>query len=324
MTVNNRMVESAIDFHGLNQLRSQAATTENTPETLREVAGQFESLFINMMLKSMRQASFGDALFDSNQSKFYRDMSDQQMASDLSANGGLGLQDVILRQLGGDVGDGGVPEAGRTFSLENVKVRPALGIRVNRDVIDKIESVRPEAAETSLTDTKQQTLPRVFDTPEEFVSSLWPHAEKAAEKLGVSPQVLLSQAALETGWGKHIQTDNNKSSFNLFNIKADSSFHGDTVSKTVLEYRDGRRVYEDSHFRAYESYADSFEDYVEFLQTQPRYEEALQVTDNPDAFIEALHEAGYATDPQYSDKVRRILYSDRLAQISLVNTSIEK
>jgi flagellar protein FlgJ len=317
------MVESAIDFHGLNQLRSQAATTENSPETLREVAGQFESLFINMMLKSMRQASFGDALFDSNQSKFYQDMADQQMASDMSANGGLGLQDVILRQLGGHVGQTGVPEAGRTFSLENVKVRPALGIRVNREVIDKIESVRPEKTEVSLVESKQ-SLPRVFESPESFVSTLWPHAEKAAEKLGVSPQVLLSQAALETGWGKHIQTDNTRSSFNLFNIKADSSFHGDTVSKTVLEYRDGRRVYEDSHFRAYDSYADSFEDYVEFLQTQPRYQEALQVTDNPDAFIEALHDAGYATDPHYSDKVRRILYSDRLAQISLVNPSIEK
>jgi flagellar protein FlgJ len=287
------------------------------------VAGQFESLFINMMLKSMRQASFGDALFDSNQSKFYQDMADQQMASDMSANGGLGLQDVILRQLGGHVGQTGVPEAGRTFSLENVKVRPALGIRVNREVIDKIESVRPEKTEVSLVESKQ-SLPRVFESPESFVSTLWPHAEKAAEKLGVSPQVLLSQAALETGWGKHIQTDNTRSSFNLFNIKADSSFHGDTVSKTVLEYRDGRRVYEDSHFRAYDSYADSFEDYVEFLQTQPRYQEALQVTDNPDAFIEALHDAGYATDPHYSDKVRRILYSDRLAQISLVNPSIEK
>jgi flagellar protein FlgJ len=221
------------------------------------------------------------------------------------------------------VGQTGVPEPGRTFSLENVKVRPALGVRVNREVIEKIESVRPEKTVVSPVESKQ-TLPRVFESPESFVSTLWPHAEKAAEKLGVSPQVLLSQAALETGWGKHIQTDNTRSSFNLFNIKADSSFHGDTVSKTVLEYRDGRRVYEDSHFRAYDSYADSFEDYVEFLQTHPRYKEALQVTDNPDAFIEALHDAGYATDPHYSDKVRRILYSDRLAQISLVNPSIEK
>lgn len=317
MTINNRMVESAIDFHGLNQLRSQAISTENNPETLRDVAGHFESLFINMMLKSMREASMGDALFDSNQSKFYREMADQQLASDMSANGGLGLQEVILRQIGGDrEGLSGLPEVGRTFSLADVKVRPALGVRINREVIEKIDSVRPEATITLPVDT-QKTMPRVFESPESFVSTLWPYAERAAEKLGVSPQVLLSQAALETGWGKHIQTDSHGSSFNLFNIKADPSFHGDTVSKTVLEYRDGRRVYEDSHFRAYDSYADSFDDYVEFLQTQPRYQSALKVTDNPDAFIEALHEAGYATDPHYSDKVRRIMYSDRLAQFSL-------
>lgn len=319
MALESKIAQSAIDFHGLNQLRQQAAGGQNEQQTLRQVAGQFESLFVTMMLKSMRQASLAEGLFDSDQSKMYQDMADQQLASDLSMGGGLGLQDVIMRQLGGDrYASSAKAMPGQTFSIDTVTVRPSLGIKVNEKIIEQIREARPKPheADNTLTEIDMANLPQRFNSPDEFVEKLWPYAERAAEKLGVAPEVILSQAALETGWGKYILADEKGSSFNLFNIKA-HRWEGDTVAKNALEYRDGKTLHEQSQFRAYDSYQHSFDDYVAFLQTQPRYSKALQHVANPNAFIEQLHKAGYATDPQYADKIKRIMNSDTLAQISL-------
>ncbi len=319
MALESKIAQSAIDFHGLNQLRQQAGQGRDEEQTLRQVAGQFESLFVNMMLKSMRQASLAEGLFDSEQSKMYQDMADQQLASDLSMRGGLGLQDVIMRQLGGArYANSAEAVPGQTFSIDTVTVRPSLGIRVNEKIIEQIREVKPQplAEDTEVVETDMANMPKRFNSPEEFVEKLWPYAERAAEKLGVAPEVILSQAALETGWGKFILADQQGSSFNLFNIKA-HRWDGDTVAKNALEYRDGKALHEQSQFRAYDSYQHSFDDYVRFLQTQPRYSQALQHVGDPNAFIEQLHKAGYATDPQYADKIKRIMNSDTLAQISL-------
>ncbi len=319
MALESKIAQSAIDFHGLNQLRQQAGQGRDEEQTLRQVAGQFESLFVNMMLKSMRQASLAEGLFDSEQSKMYQDMADQQLASDLSMRGGLGLQDVIMRQLGGArYSNSAEAVPGQTFSIDTVTVRPSLGIRVNEKIIEQIREAKPQplAEDTDIVETDMANMPKRFNSPEEFVQKLWPYAERAAEKLGVAPEVILSQAALETGWGKYILADQQGSSFNLFNIKA-HRWDGDTVAKTALEYRDGKALHEQSQFRAYDSYQHSFDDYVRFLQTQPRYSQALQHVGDPNAFIEQLHKAGYATDPQYADKIKRIMNSDTLAQMSL-------
>lgn len=319
MALESKIAQSAIDFHGLNQLRQQAGQGRNEQQTLRQVAGQFESLFVNMMLKSMRQASLAEGLFDSEQSKMYQDMADQQLASDLSMRGGLGLQDVIMRQLGGArYANSAEAVPGQTFSIDTVTVRPSLGIRVNEKIIEQIREAKPQplAEDTEVVETDMANMPKRFNSPEEFVEKLWPYAERAAEKLGVAPEVILSQAALETGWGKFILADQQGSSFNLFNIKA-HRWDGDTVAKNALEYRDGKALHEQSQFRAYDSYQHSFDDYVRFLQTQPRYSQALQHVGDPNAFIEQLHKAGYATDPQYADKIKRIMNSDTLAQLSL-------
>jgi flagellar protein FlgJ len=320
MAFESKIAQSAIDFHGLNQLRQQAVASDNEAQTLRQVAGQFESLFVTMMLKSMRQASLAEGLFDSSQSKMYQDMADQQLASDLSVRGGLGLQDVILRQLGGERYVNRQPaEANQTFSIDTVTVRPSLGIKVNAEILEKIREVKPERDELVAEhehELDDSDLPKRFSSPEQFVDTLWPYAQSAAERLGVDAEVILSQAALETGWGKYILSDRQGSSFNLFNIKADSRWPGDYVSKNALEYRDGRAINEQSRFRAYDSYQASFDDYVRFLQTQPRYRDALQHVGDGEAFIEALHKAGYATDPQYADKIKRIMNSETLSDAS--------
>jgi flagellar protein FlgJ len=156
-----------------------------------------------------------------------------------------------------------------------------------------------------------------FNSPAEFVQQLWPMAKQAADRIGVSPEVILSQAALETGWGKHvIKQANGESSHNLFNIKADSRWTGEKASVSTLEYRHGVAAKEQANFRSYDSYQQSFDDYVDFLQTQPRYQNALDNASDPEKFVEELHKSGYATDPDYADKIKRIMNGATLAQIS--------
>lgn len=315
MAYDAQIAQSAIDFHGLDALRQKASRDPQQQQTLRQVAGQFESLFVSMMLKSMRQASLGEGIFDSSQSKMYQDMADQQLASDLSMRGGLGLQDVILRQLGGKPTSSIEPiRQGQAYSMDTVIIRPALGARVNARIIEQIKELEGKHDGLQIEDIG----PMSFDSPRDFVDKLWPYAKQAADKIGLAPEVILSQAALETGWGKHVLNDaDGHTSFNLFNIKADASWNGDYSSKNALEYRAGRALTETSRFRVYDSYQQSFDDYVTFLQTQPRYREALQHVDDADAFVEHLHKAGYATDPHYADKIKRIMNGDTLAQISL-------
>jgi flagellar protein FlgJ len=314
MALNTHISQTAVDFKGLSELRRSATADKTDQETLEQVAGQFESLFVGMMLKSMRQASLGEGILDSSQSDMYRDMSDQQLAMDLSAKGGLGLREVIMRQLGGQIeskiNTDGQAEA---YGMETVKQRPVLQSVENPALMQKILLATPEAKIQTL--TKQSTIK--FDSPASFVQQLLPMAKQAARRIGVTPEVILSQAALETGWGQHvINKADGSSSYNLFNIKADSRWQGDRAAIGTVEYRDGVAVKEQAQFRSYNSYQDSFNDYIDFLQTQPRYQNALKQTHDSEQFIEDLHKAGYATDPDYADKIKKIMNSSTLAQIS--------
>lgn len=319
MAATSSINHTAVDFHGLNALRSEAVKSQGDNATLRQVAGQFESLFISMMLKSMRDASLGEGIFESDQTETYREIADKQLAMDMAGKGGLGLTDMIVRQLGGDPDNISKPQGGRTLSADTIETRQFLP-----KLLEKVRDMVPDDAATRETrpitasEPEQTTLPREFESPEQFVETLWPMAKKAADSIGVAPEVIVSQAALETGWGKHILADkHNGSSFNLFNIKADNSWQGEHTEKTVLEFRDGKPITEKSQFRAYADYQQSFDDYVAFLQTQPRYQQALQHTDDPQQFIEQIHDAGYATDPHYADKVKRIMSGETLTQAFL-------
>ena len=317
MTLNTHIAHTAIDFQGLAELRRSATKDSKDQDTLRQVAGQFEALFVNMMLKSMRQAKLADGIFDSSQSDMYRDMADQQLAMDMSARGGLGLQDVIMRQLGG-------PQLDHTYrgqsapssSIDTIKVRPALKSVIPPPAIHAAEVVQKVIAAAPVKAISLQT-EITFNSPESFVEQLWPMAQRAADKIGVKPEVIIAQAALETGWGKHIINHRDgQSSHNLFNIKADKRWDGESAVIGTVEYRGGVAVKEQAQFRSYETYQQSFDDYVNFLQTQPRYRQALEHTDNPERFVEELHKAGYATDPAYAEKVKRIMHGSTLAQIS--------
>lgn len=158
----------------------------------------------------------------------------------------------------------------------------------------------------------------VSASQENFVMMLKPHAEKAAAELNINPDVLIAQVALETGWGKHVIHDRNgNNSFNLFNIKAGGQWQGDKVNVNTLEYRNGIAAQEKSDFRKYQSYADSFSDYVRLMKNNSRYEKALAAGGNSSAYAEALQSAGYATDPAYAKKIKSLLNSDAIKSLGI-------
>ena len=282
------------DFSGLAALRARAR--EDKDAALDEVSRQFESLFLQMMLKSMRDASLGGGLMDSKQSEFYRDMYDKQIAVDMAQKQGIGLADVLKRQLGGGI----------SAQYSDLSPEEYLGMPI---------TARPvNGADAATVARRSVDTPAAFDgSPEAFVDALWPVAEQAAAKINLPPEALLAQAALETGWGRHVmQHGTGDSSHNLFGIKADSRWQGDKVMVSTLEYRDGVALNTRANFRAYESFEHSFSDYVDFVRRNPRYRQALAQTNDPKAYFSALQEAGYATDPAYAQKIQRILDSESM------------
>ena len=282
------------DFSGLAALRARAR--EDKDAALDEVSRQFESLFLQMMLKSMRDASLGGGLMDSKQSEFYRDMYDKQIAVDMAQKQGIGLADVLKRQLGGGI----------SAQYSDLSPEKYLGMPITARPVD--------GADAATVARRSVDTPAAFDgSPEAFVDALWPVAEQAAAKINLPPEALLAQAALETGWGRHVmQHGTGDSSHNLFGIKADSRWQGDKVMVSTLEYRDGVALNTRANFRAYESFEHSFSDYVDFVQRNPRYQQALAQTNDPKAYFSALQEAGYATDPAYAQKIQRILDSESM------------
>lgn len=280
------------DFSGLAALRARAR--EDQGAALDQVARQFESLFLQMMLKSMRDASFGGGLMDSKQSEMYRDMFDKQIAMDMSQGEGIGLAEVLKRQLG----------AGISLAHSDLAPEDYLGMPI---------VTQPKAAAGAA----PSDAPALLDgSPEAFLDKLWPAAEEAAAKLQLAPEALLAQAALETGWGRHVMRHHSgDSSHNLFGIKADSRWQGEKVRVSTLEYRDGVPLKTRANFRAYSSFEDSFRDYVDFVQRNPRYSDALEKTQDAKAYFGALQQAGYATDPAYAEKIQRILDSEPMRRL---------
>lgn len=309
MDIASQYADVYTDFQGLSQLRAEAGN--NDKETLRKVAGQFEALFIQMMLKSMRDASLGEGLMDSEQVKTYQSMFDQQLALDLSKRNSLGLADMMVRQLSRNdetaaVADPDAAVAAPTGALP--ATRAYLQQKALTETAAAEDGERQQAAHAAAArdDWKPQS-------PEAFVHDLWPHAQRAAAELGTRPDVLIAQAALETGWGQHmIRHQDGGSSYNLFGIKADYRWQGEQAVTETVEYRDGIVRRERAAFRSYDSLADSFDDYVQFLKASPRYRQALEQAGDAAAYTGALADAGYATDPEYSSKINRIMDGSQL------------
>jgi peptidoglycan hydrolase FlgJ len=333
------------ELSGFHRLREQARS-DGGKGALPAVAKQFEAIFTQMMLKSMRDAnaSMGSDIAGSEQVNSYRDMFDQQLSLSL-ANGhnGLGIAKMLVRQLGGKPDTSNTADVSQglplpTASVLNANVRALLQLGASGESSDGAGDEPPGSfgitAMPSTADAGsawRDTLDRLAQgalnvagtaakllpggDPVNFVRALAPHAAVAAKQLGVSVRALLAQAALETGWGKHLPSHGDgSSSNNLFGIKAGGSWDGDKVSVPTLEYENGVAVRRRDQFRAYDSPSESFSDYARLLADSPRYAQALGQGENIAGFARALVHGGYATDPSYVAKITAIANSAQMRE----------
>jgi len=275
------------DFAGLAELEADAARSR--PEATREAARQFEAMFVQMMLDSMRQAS---SVLAEDRDTTYEEMFDRQVALELTRHKGIGIADLLMRQLGQDAG--GATDAAETTAPAQARAR--IAARAEASPVPAREDFRP-------------------DGPDDFLQRILPLAERAGEALGVDPRAIAAQATLETGWGQRLIRDGEGvSGNNLFGIKADARWDGERLAVGTVEYRDGLARREKAQFRVYENLERGFEDYVDFLRSNPRYAEALGTGRDPAAYAASLQQAGYATDPDYANKISDIMESPRFRE----------
>lgn len=281
----NNLKGLAADSQSLEALRAQAKQAPD--KALVSAAKQFEAVFMNMMLKSMRDATPQDGMFDSEQTKMFTSMLDQQLSQNLGSRG-TGLADMMVKQLSRYSGpdakaaDMPAPAIGQT-GKPALAPRPALAM-----------SVLPSA----YNENAQQ----------DFVQRMMPHAVQASRETGLPAHQMIGQAALESGWGRReILMKDGSNSYNLFGIKAGANWTGKVAEVRTTEYHNGVASKPVEKFRAYDSYADSFRDYAKLLSDNPRYAKVLEQGENVQGFAQALQRAGYATDPKYAEKLTQVI-----------------
>lgn len=291
----------AFDATSLNKLKVSAK--DQSPESIKEVAKQFEAVFINMVMKSMRAATPQDSVFDNEQSRTFTAMLDQQLSDNLASKG-LGLAEVLARQL---------------TKVANVNA-DALEQAVSNDTPNQpqqSQSMIPGMLLSSAYVQQTPAKPSVpgLEKPESltgasaaFHDRMAQHAVKASRETGMPANFMLGQAALETGWGRReIKGADGTNSHNLFGIKATGNWKGKVVETMTTEYINGVKQKRVEKFRAYDSFADSFKDFANLIQNNPRYQSVMQNLDSIKGYASALQNAGYATDPQYAKKLASVI-----------------
>lgn len=293
-----------IDSKGVDTLKRSAR--DGSPAALRETAKQFEALFLNLVMKSMRDATpQGDPL-QSEQSKMFVSMLDQQFSQNM-ANRGIGLADVLVRQLQAMTHPAPMPGQGDAPLLD----QPDRGVPQNAPTQVQSAALRPAPQDAAGAVPRAAEPGRTRAQPEHvrrFEEALRGDAEAVSRETGIPAKFMLAQAALETGWGKRmIKASDGTSSNNLFGIKAGPGWKGKVVEATTTEYVDGVATKKVERFRAYDSYADAFRDYGKLISTNPRYQKVMAAGGNAQEFAASLQRAGYATDPQYAVKLAAII-----------------
>lgn len=308
------------DLTSLQQISSNSGKDEKA--ALRQAAEQFESIFFSMLLSSMRKANEAfevDGMMNSQTTKFYRDMHDSQMATDLAQKGALGLADLLVEQLSPALGEkataghsiGSAVAEPKTLHMPRY-ILPAVKTAMRQQASDSIDKTENDVRASQITSAQPEAVKPAWQvaSPEQFVRTLLPAARETAKALGLDPLALIAQAALETGWGQRvIKTAKGESSFNLFGIKANNGWQGETAVVDTLEYRAGIAKKEQAKFRSYTSPEHSLRDYADFIKQNPRYQDAVQATGDTKAYFEQLQAAGYATDPAYAQKIMAVYQS---------------
>lgn len=340
----------AMDSQSLEGLKRSAR--ERPDVAAKAVAKQFDALFINQMLKQMRESMPQDGMLDSSQSRMYTSMFDQQVSQSLATRG-VGVADMLLRHLqrGSQAGPGETPATAGPMTLQPQAMslpglaatsasspaetaalasairyvdahgaattpRPGLEARVRTALdalrqqaegksVPRIETVATDASSTQGTEGAQGRRPGRIA---QFFDKLADHAAEASRMTGIPAKFILGQAALESGWGRsEIRTKGGGTSHNLFGIKATGGWKGPVTEVTTTEYIDGvaRKVKE--KFRVYGSYAEAFTDYARLLTENPRYANVVNNATDVKSFAQGLQSAGYATDPNYANKIMQIV-----------------
>ncbi|MEL4871366.1 flagellar assembly peptidoglycan hydrolase FlgJ [Pantoea agglomerans] len=284
MNAFDKLDQPAFDVRSLDNLKREAG--RQSPGALKAAAKQLEGVFVQMMMKSMRDATFKDDLLHSQSAEMYTSMHDQQVAQDIAGSGQLGFADLIVRQLGGESDAPVVSTPGRDL-------------------------LRPGLASAPATGPLRLPAPVSFAKPAEgahpFISRLLRPAQEAAQQSGLHPHLILAQAALESGWGKReIPAADGSPSHNLFGIKATGDWRGKTTEITTTEYINGVRQKVKAAFRVYDSYEHALSDYAKLLTKNPRYRGVVQ-SGSPEQGAKALQAGGYATDPAYAKKLIAII-----------------
>ncbi len=321
---------------------------KHSPDATKAAAQQFEGLFVQMMLKQMRAAATVDQSQHSSTMDFYHDMYDKQLSLVLARQGGIGIADLLEQHLDPDAAKRQPAASAEGLRLPQYRI-PAqqvsmlpiavMNYRAENPAV-KAHAIGAAIPESTSAPAKPESQPKTqplqvealkpfygWSNAGSFVSDIWPHAERAAQRLGVSARVLVAQSALETGWGQHtMKKPDGSIAFNLFGIKAGKDWHGPSVMQRTLEFRNGAMQQESARFRAYDSIGEALDDYADFIQNRSRYADALNHQGSDQHYVRSLQRAGYATDPKYADKIINIMqgqtFNDALAAMPSNDTRL--
>lgn len=278
---------------------------QDPQEGLKQAAQQFESMLLQMMLKSMRDATPQDGLLDSDQTRFFTSILDQQLAQNLSTSGTLGFAKLIERQLGSGQSSGSGDAMSAAFGQLQQALAERRAATSAAALAGGAERIRGASADPSA---------GISESSKDFVNRVWPHAVEAAQSLGVPAHFLVAHSALESGWGKsEIRRADGAPTYNVFGVKAGRSWQGPSVEVQTTEYVDGVAQTVREKFRVYGSYGEAFQDYASLLRSNARFAGVLGQQDGTQ-FARSLQQGGYATDPGYADKLGRIIGGTTLRQ----------
>ncbi len=315
----------AFDANSLNDLKR--AARDESPEAIKAVAKQFEAIFMNMMLKSMRDATPQDSPFENEQTRTFTSMLDQQLSSNL-ANKGMGLADVLAKQLSKTANihpdlaaqsktGGAISAQDLVRSLPHMQMLTALDAGSDKEstqdnpipMLDTLPN-----ADMSVADALSQDESAIdYNSSSnqiraDFNRRMYAHAQAASDATGIPAHLMLGQAALETGWGRReLKGIDGKNSYNLFGMKATGNWQGKVVEATTTEYVNGVKQKRVEKFRAYDNYAESFKDFANMMRNNPRYENVVNSVQNINQYARAMQQAGYATDPNYATKLANVI-----------------
>ena len=287
------LTSAAWDAQSLNELKAKAG--QDPAANIRPVARQVEGMFVQMMLKSMREALPKDGVFSSDSTRLYTSMYDQQIAQQMTAGKGLGLAEMMVKQMTQGQGQPAddAPQVPMKFSLETVTSYQ------NQTLTQLVRKAMPRTTESN-------DEPLSGDS-KDFLAQLSLPAKLASQQSGVPHHLILAQAALESGWGqRQIRRENGEPSFTIFGVKASGSWKGPTTEITTTEYENGEAKKVKAKFRVYSSYLEALSDYVGLISRNPRYA-AVTGAATAEQGAQALQNAGYATDPNYARKLTSMI-----------------